>query len=240
MFTRGWQARSTIRETSQDDRVSQTEVESAWNSAMGRPQTVYSANIDNLGGWAKWKDYQFQVLDMKTPDDMKELPHYKVLKYKDAFYMGQVMVNNGKKRDGQGLMQYVSGRLYEGFWKNDLWEGQGFEVYASGNTYKGAFANGRAHGHGIYEWWNGEVYDGEWNRGVKEGHGMWKNIKGDQYIGMWKNSKANGHGIHVWSNGDKYEGEWKNFMKHGWGSETFANGDTYCGQYFRGWPQGKG
>ena len=58
--------------------------------------TVYSSNID-LGGWAKQRDYKFMVLKFTTLEEMKQLPNYKVLKYKDAFYMGQVMANNGKK-----------------------------------------------------------------------------------------------------------------------------------------------
>jgi len=64
------------------------EMSSNWNSAVGRPTTVNSNNIESLGGWARKEDYEFKLLPYKTLDEIRKLPNFKVLKYKDAFYMG--------------------------------------------------------------------------------------------------------------------------------------------------------
>lgn len=47
-------------------------------------------------------------------------------------------------------MKYKNGRVYEGFFKNDLRDGKGFELYHNGNTYKGDFKYGKAEGKGLY------------------------------------------------------------------------------------------
>jgi hypothetical protein len=55
---------------------------------MGRPTTVYSAQIESLGGWARKDDYEFKHLKYESLKDLRKVDNYKVLKYKDAFYMG--------------------------------------------------------------------------------------------------------------------------------------------------------
>lgn len=63
---------------------------SAWNSAIGRPITVGSNNVESLGGWARKDDYEFKLLPYKSLVELRKMENFKVLKYKDAFYMGQV------------------------------------------------------------------------------------------------------------------------------------------------------
>lgn len=40
-------------------------------------------------------------------------------------------------------MLYLTGRLYEGDWENDLKFGKGFELYPNGNRYEGLYVNGK-------------------------------------------------------------------------------------------------
>lgn len=56
---------------------------------MGRPMTVNSNQLESLGGWAKRDDYEFKLLDIPSMKALSEMPNYKVLKYKDAIYLGQ-------------------------------------------------------------------------------------------------------------------------------------------------------
>jgi hypothetical protein len=62
-----------------------------------------------------------------------------VRKYNDAIYYGEI---KEWMRNGEGIMKYKSGRVYEGTWRHDLREGRGFEWYSNSNTYQGFFSKG--------------------------------------------------------------------------------------------------
>ena len=42
-----------------------------------------------------------------------------------------------------GIMMSDSGRVYEGYWKNDQKDGKGYEKYVSGNIYIGQYSMGK-------------------------------------------------------------------------------------------------
>lgn len=161
----------------------------------------------------------------------------KVKKFSDAVYLGEII---SFKRHGMGIMKYDSGRIYEGFWKNDLRDGKGYEIFPNGNIYEGDYFIGKPNGSGIFKWKDGEIYDGQWKMGLKHGDGLWKGSKGDSYLGEWKNSKPNGYGVHSWVNHDKYEGEFIDGLKHGHGTDLYANGDIFIGEFRKGKPYGYG
>ena len=86
-------------------------------------------------------------------------PRFTLIPFKDAVYRG--CIKDGDQRDGMGIMEYDSGRIYEGYWLNDKRHGKGFEKYKNGNTYDGEFERGKANGEGIYLWrGTGEFYKG--------------------------------------------------------------------------------
>ena len=66
-------------------------------------------------------------------------------------------------RHGLGVMLYVTGRCYEGFWQKDKRHGKGYEKFSNGDVYIGDYAKGRPQGKGKRVWAEtDEVYEGEW------------------------------------------------------------------------------
>jgi len=61
-------------------------------------------------------------------EEVRQSPNFQVKKYKDSIYRGEVNTKT-LKREGRGIMQYDTGRFYEGLWKNDKRHGHGFEVF---------------------------------------------------------------------------------------------------------------
>ncbi|CAI2384351.1 unnamed protein product [Moneuplotes crassus] len=198
------------------------------------PSDDISCNGENSSG----QEYK-PLSDLIVYQDLAKHKNFTLKKYEDAIYRGMVDPKT-QLRQGIGIMEYSTGRVYEGAWRNDLREGPGYEKYANNNIYKGHFHKGKAHGQGYYKWANGEYYDGEWNQGQKHGYGEWKSHDGDSYQGEWKEGKADGQGVYAWKNGDKYDGDWLTCLKHGKGTDYFANGDSYTGQYKYGKPWGTG
>lgn len=159
--------------------------------------------------------------------------------YKDSIYWGQI--NQEKStRDGRGIIQYNTGRVFEGSWLNDKRHGLGYEEFANGNRYKGEYKLGKVDGQGNYKWKNGDEYEGQFQDGLKHGYGIWKGVNADEYVGEWQYNYPYGFGKHQWANGDFYEGEWKACLRHGKGQDVFHNGDTYIGEYQWGKAEGYG
>jgi hypothetical protein len=91
---------------------------------------------------------------------LKKEENFKVRRFGDAEFLGEIRAG---LRFGLGIMKYSSGRVYEGYWEEDLRSGNGFERYANSNIYIGQFKKGKAHGKGKYSFNNDtEYYDGEW------------------------------------------------------------------------------
>ena len=66
---------------------------------------------------------------------------------------------------GPGRMQYVSGHVYDGNWKDGCCDGMGRFTFPDGQEYEGEWANGKRHGRGKLRLPNGDVMEGEWERG---------------------------------------------------------------------------
>ena len=217
-------------------------------NAMNR-EAERQQKLETMKEYAKFKkvvEYESETIELyemiSEEFDYEELRKnsamFNIKQYKDSIYRGEI--NKKRKREGQGVIVYEAGRIYEGTWAGDKRSGRGYELFSNGNTYQGAYEAGKAHGKGTYSWRNGEVYDGEWEKGQKQGYGVWNGIQGDSYIGQWVDSRAEGYGVHTWVDGDRYEGEWKKCLRDGNGTDFFANGDLYVGQYQEGRPHGFG
>ena len=70
-------------------------------------------------------EYESETIEMyemiSSLFDFEELrlesPHFNIKQYKDSIYRGEI--NDKRKRHGQGVVVYDSGRIYEGDWQFD-------------------------------------------------------------------------------------------------------------------------
>ena len=111
------------------------------------------------------------------------------------------------KKNGKGKMIYkLSGDIYEGDYKNGLFDGKGHYIWKNtGQEYTGDYKNGVMHGKGLLEWSGGEFYKGDFVNGKKEGEGELHMGNGRCYIGPFTNGRPNGIGI--FDNGENFKGE---------------------------------
>ena len=161
-------------------------------------------------------------------DELRFSTKVMIIQFPDAEYFGEIL---NEKREGQGIIKYKSGRVYEGHWKNGLRHGEGEEIFSNLNRFQGRYFKGKPEGQGIYYWKTGEIYEGSWKNGLKHGYGIFKGSNNECYIGEWKNSKPHGRGVSISSKGEKYEGDFENGLKHGNGSYFYCNGDILIGKF---------
>ena len=105
------------------------------------------------------------------------------------------------------------GGMYEGKFRNGIFNGQGTYTFLDGKNYVGEFRNGKFNGQGTY------IY------------GIGK-LKGEKYEGEWKNGKRTGQGTYTWSNGDKYVGEYKD--EKPWNGTYYDKDGNFTGKYVNG------
>lgn len=144
----------------------------------------------------------------------------------DYVYEGDY--NAAGEREGQGVLRFKLGDVYQGEWKADQLNGRGTEHIAGGDVYEGEFKNTARDGHGTVRSVNGFVYSSEWKRGLRSGHGVARDRRGCRYVGQWKANKMEGHGT-MWRAEGVYEGEWRADTENGLGIFRYANGDIYEG-----------
>ena len=109
------------------------------------------------------------------------------------YYEGQIL--NGK-RNGKGSIKSKSGQLvYEGSFKDDLYDGDGLWISEQGLIFTGNFIQGKRNGRGLlFSNENKYRYDGEWIDDLKSGKGTETNPDGSSYVGEFFNNKKNGKG----------------------------------------------
>lgn len=80
--------------------------------------------------------YKFESMEC-DPAKLRNSDRFYIKRYPDAIFFGEVERNPLNKliRQGQGVMRYRSGRVFEGDWDDDVRHGRGFEKYVNGNTY---------------------------------------------------------------------------------------------------------
>jgi hypothetical protein len=167
--------------------------------------------------------------------------------------------------NGQGILSFTNGDVYQGEWLNGEMHGQGKIKHARGAIYEGkwvedSFKMGYGEfskekiglykgqlnggywkdGKGILKYDNGDVYDGQWKNDKKNGQGIMKYANGDVYDGYWKDDKLNGKGILKYADGKNYEGEYKDGNKQGKGTFKWPSGGVYEGDWNNGNRHGKG
>lgn len=101
------------------------------------------------------------------PKDFNEKVKREYKESADGMYEGYFETKKGTK-DGQGLMIYPDGALYDGWWKNGLPHGKGLKILPSKDVYYGEFNDGNMHGFGCFMRNDKSQYEGEWVNNLQE------------------------------------------------------------------------
>ena len=148
-------------------------------------------------------------------------------------------VKNGRKQ-GKGAHVWADAQRYEGDWLDDQQQGRGKLTFANGDFYEGDFVKGERTGEGTFRQTSGDSYVGQWVRGIRDGRGVAEWVNGQRYEGTWRADRREGQGLMKFQDGGTYDGEWKNDQPSGQGDILFASGDAYTGLVKNGVPHGQG
>lgn len=125
------------------------------------------------------------------------------------------------RKNGKGVLTFVNGEVYDGYFKDDMKHGKALLKYPSGNYYEGEWVGDKKQGTGVMHW-AAQEYTGAWHNNLPHGFGtlVWldddkeKNIK-NRYQGEWVQGQRHGYGVFYYANGSIYEGFWKHNLKDG-------------------------
>jgi hypothetical protein len=122
--------------------------------------------------------YVGACLDGFANDPNGQVSHGQV-SYKGGFVAG--------RRQGQGVMRYAIGDLYDGSWLAGQRSGDGRFVFGpgtpwAGDMYRGQWKEDKMHGFGKYIWANGEYTSGEWLEGMQSGHRTGGQARREAYL----------------------------------------------------------
>ena len=101
-------------------------------------------------------------------------------------------------RQGKGMMKYLNGCQYVGFFVNDKREGYGKCYYPNGSIYTGYWKDGKRHGRGEIRYANGDRFDGEWKEDLRHGAGIYYWKDGTTDLCWYERQKIVGEGCR-WS-----------------------------------------
>ncbi len=95
-------------------------------------------------------------------------------------------------RNGRGIAYRNGEKIYEGEFKNSLYNGKGKQIENGTLVYMGMFADGQRNGYGI-EFKNNEMhYQGMWKDNLYDGSGILFEDSETRYIGLFKAGKREG------------------------------------------------
>ena len=176
-------------------------------------------------------------------------------------YIGSY-INN--KKNGKGKLIVPDKFVYEGNFKDDLFDGYGeytskqynyYGNYLCGKKdgkgkeidliknveYEGNFKDDKKNGFGEEKTADGSIYIGEFKDNKKHGQGtlLLNGIKTWSYKGQFKNDKISGMGRFRWNKNMIYTGEWENSELSGYGILVKEN-IRHIGYFSHNYKQGYG
>ena len=95
-------------------------------------------------------------------------------------------------RNGQGIEYKRGNKIYEGEFKNSLYNGKGKQLFNGNIIYTGSFSDGMRNGYGIELWNNQTYYQGMWKDDLYNGSGILFDNGTPRYIGIFKDGKPHG------------------------------------------------
>jgi hypothetical protein len=156
-----------------------------------------------------------------------------------GIFDGQINVEG--LREGVGNMKFINGNIYDGEFKNDLYNGHGeLRHHGSGEYYKGDWKDGKMCGNGYQRFSSGAIFEGEFRDDLKHGKGVYRFPNGDKYDGSYIKDNREGYGIYTYKDGCVYEGTFQCNLRHGMGKFRSSTGDEYYGSWRNGLAHGRG
>lgn len=188
----------------------------------------------------KWIDGVHVDTSNETLNLVLDQPWFDAKTHVATTYRG--LMNEDRQPHGNGTAMYKTGdiALYEGCWKDGIFQGQGRLVYRSGEEYIGVFQDGDRHGTGTFKWTDGRQYSGKFVHNQRTGQGVFTWDTGDRYEGEFIDGKRSGYGTFVFDNGAYYSGHWKHGLYHGRGKTVDSSGACYIGDFRKGQRHGEG
>merc|ERR1712137_572278 len=97
-------------------------------------------------------------------------------------------------KEGQGTFTYISGTVYSGSWKRNLYHGTGKLTCKEGvfMSYEGEWHSGRKCGKGIMHFRNYDVYEGLFKDDIMHGAGVYTFAMGSIIEGKWNRGRLDG------------------------------------------------
>ncbi|EKX38177.1 hypothetical protein GUITHDRAFT_77409, partial [Guillardia theta CCMP2712] len=126
------------------------------------------------------------------------------------------------RHHGRGVCVWKSrGLIYDGEWHRGSRQGQAMVKYPDGSLYEGGYKQDMLmlfQGHGRFEYSNGSWYQGGWVADKRHGYGyLFWSTTGEAHQGMFENDLPHGKGARYYPSGEVYMGGWQNGEKHGVG-----------------------
>jgi len=112
-------------------------------------------------------------------------------------------------KDGFGQAALSDGSVYNGEFKDGLFNGQGTLTYANGDRYEGQFRDGKFNGHGQLDFAHHRQYVGEFKDGLYDGQGVLIYEDSSRYEGQFEEGRLNGTGVLTYADGKQYKGKFK-------------------------------
>ena len=156
-----------------------------WNGKGQRFLTRYELNQGK--GYIQQKNYIYFNYEGECIEG--ELNGKGKMYYPDKRYEGEFKINYAIK-EGYGTIYYKNGDIYEGEFKNDMFNGIGIYHFKNGDRYEGEFKDGMCNGIGIYYFYNGGRYEGLFKNGIYDGYGTFYSTLDFKYEGYFKASRS--------------------------------------------------
>lgn len=183
----------------------------------GRKFKGYYLN-NKINGWANLIRLDFDLKGDFCNDILNGYGEF-VDKEENIIFKGYWM--NGKL-EGIGI-ELGSDYKYFGCFINRVKNGYGKQIWTDNEVYEGSYKDGLFDGYGIYYFKNGDYYIGEWKNNEKCGFGEQKYSNGKAYIGYFKDDKKDGFGIYRFSEDTFSLNFWKKGKRYGLGKYIKGN-----------------
>jgi len=169
---------------------------------------------------------------------------------KDKYLRADTFSNSCNLGDcvtGYGRFDWISGEMYDGFWKNDKRSFFGKNKFKTGNLYIGFWKNDKKDGWGVQKFVNHEFYKGTFKNDWRYGYGEFDFSNGNKFYGEFKNDTIMGEGIMYYPSGKIERGIWQGDQLkklkedkfgcvsgdcwYGYGTYVSKNGARYSGSW---------